>query len=84
MRGHVPDGGPMNESWMDHGNCVGKSPNIFFPSSGLGVERARKICHECTVQEACLAYALCNRIKHGVWGGRSERERRRLLRQAAA
>ncbi|MCY3634828.1 MAG: WhiB family transcriptional regulator [bacterium] len=69
---------------MDHGKCVGKSPSIFFPSSGLGVERARKICQECTVQEACLAYALCNRIKHGVWGGRSERERRRLLRQAAA
>lgn len=74
----------MNESWMDHGKCVGRSPDIFFPSSGMGVDRARKICRECDVQEACLEYALCNRIKHGVWGGRSERERRRLLRQAAA
>ena len=74
----------MRESWMAHGKCVGKSPNIFFPSSGLGVERAQKICQECAVQEACLAYALCNRIKHGVWGGQSERQRRRMLRQAAA
>lgn len=74
----------MSESWMDHGNCVGESPNLFFPSSGVGVEKARRICQECLVQEACLSYALGNRIKHGVWGGRSERERRRLLRQMAA
>lgn len=84
MRGHVQHGGPMNESWMAHGNCVGRSPDIFFPHDGVGVEIARKFCQECSVQEACLAYALCQRIKHGVWGGRSERQRRLLLRQAAA
>ena len=74
----------MSESWMAHGNCVGKPANIFFPSSGQGVDKARRICQECRVQEACLSYALGNRINHGVWGGRSERERRRLLRRVAA
>ncbi len=74
----------MNESWMAYGRCVEESPDIFFPSDGLGVEKAKKICQECLVKEACLAYALCNRIKHGVWGGSSERQRRRMLRQAAA
>ncbi|WP_420639669.1 WhiB family transcriptional regulator [Candidatus Poriferisocius sp.] len=74
----------MNESWMDHGKCVGLSPDIFFPSDGTGVEVARRICRQCLVQEACLAYALCHRIRHGVWGGRSERQRRRMLRRAAA
>ena len=74
----------MTESWMAYGKCVDESPDVFFPSDGLGVEKAKKICHECLVQEACLAYALCNRIKHGVWGGRSERQRRRMMRKAAA
>ena len=74
----------MSESWMVYAKCVGVSPEVFFPSDGLGVEKAKGICQECLVQEACLAYALCNRIKHGVWGGRSERQRRRMLRQTAA
>ncbi len=74
----------MSESWMAYGNCVDKSPDIFFPSDGVGVEKARKICRECMVQTDCLAYALDNEIKYGMWGGHSERQRRRLLRQAAA
>ncbi len=74
----------MSESWMAYGRCANESPDVFFPSDGLGVEKAKRICHQCLVQEACLAYALGNRIKHGVWGGSSERQRRRMLRQAAA
>jgi WhiB family redox-sensing transcriptional regulator len=42
---------------------------------------ARRICADCPVKDLCLEYALVNRIDHGVWGGCSERERRRLLRQ---
>ncbi|WP_419918371.1 WhiB family transcriptional regulator [Candidatus Poriferisocius sp.] len=74
----------MSRSWMAYGKCAGKSTRDFFPSTGLGVEKARKVCQECLVQEACLNYALSNRIRYGVWGGRSERERRRLLRRSAA
>lgn len=60
---------------------VVRSPGEFFPSDGVGVDKARKICAQCSVQEACLEYALKYRIDHGVWGGASERERRRILRR---
>ncbi|MCY4194239.1 MAG: WhiB family transcriptional regulator [bacterium] len=69
---------------MAYGRCADESPDVFFPSDGRGVEEAKSICRQCLVQEDCLAYALGHRIKYGVWGGRSERQRRRILRQAAA
>lgn len=72
--------------WMAEGNCNNHPPAVFFPSDGVGVEVAKKICGTCPVQESCLEYALANRIDHGVWGGTSERQRRRILksrRQAA-
>ena len=54
---------------------------MFFPSDGVGVEVARRICADCPVKEPCLEYALEHRIDHGVWGGCSERERRRILKR---
>ncbi len=71
----------MDTHWMAEGKCREVPPAVFFPSDGLGVQAAQKICAECPVSEACLEYALANRIDHGVWGGRSERERRRSLRR---
>ena len=65
---------------MLRGLCRERSPQEFFPSDGVGVEQARKICAECPVKDECLEYALTYRIDHGVWGGASERERRRILR----
>jgi len=67
--------------WMGEGNCRLYPPSTFFPSDGVGVDRARKICKGCPVLDACLEYALTERIEHGVWGGCSERERRRILKQ---
>lgn len=66
--------------WMDHGNCKDQPPSLFFPSDGVGVEVAKRICATCPVASQCLDYALDNRIDHGVWGGTSERQRRRLLK----
>jgi len=71
----------MDAEWMDKGLCKDVHPSVFFPSDGVGVEVARRICAECPVKALCLEYALQSRIDHGVWGGASERERRRLLRQ---
>jgi WhiB family transcriptional regulator, redox-sensing transcriptional regulator len=70
----------MDNEWMAEGNCADKPPGVFFPSDGVGVEIARRICSSCPVKQVCLEYALRNRIDHGVWGGTSERERRRILR----
>jgi WhiB family redox-sensing transcriptional regulator len=66
---------------MQQGKCRELPPETFFPSDGVGVEIARRICADCPVKEPCLEYALYNRIEHGVWGGASERERRRIARR---
>ena len=71
----------MDTVWMRRGNCRDEPAAMFFPSDGAGVEAARQLCATCPVKEPCLEYALRNRIDHGVWGGTSERERRRILRQ---
>lgn len=67
--------------WMLAARCRQRDPSTFFPSDGLGVEVAQRECAQCTVRLECLEYALTNRIDHGVWGGASERERRRILRR---
>jgi WhiB family redox-sensing transcriptional regulator len=70
----------MDTVWMSEGKCRDIPPATFFPSDGVGVDLARRICVDCKVKSLCLEYALANRIDHGVWGGTSERERRRILR----
>jgi WhiB family redox-sensing transcriptional regulator len=72
------------QTWMLDGLCRGREPSFFFPSDGVGVEHARKVCASCPVKMECLEYALRYRIEHGVWGGASERERRRILRSRRA
>lgn len=71
----------MDNEWMADGKCADRPPGLFFPSDGVGVEVAKRICAGCEVRAICLDYALRNRIDHGVWGGTSERERRRILRR---
>lgn len=71
----------MDTEWMAKGKCRDVPPATFFPNDGVGVEVARRICADCTVKAACLEYALAHRIDHGVWGGASERERRRIARR---
>ena len=72
---------PDEYAWMFHARCRGINPAEFFPSDGTGVETAQRVCAACPVRSECLEYALLNRIEHGVWGGASERERRRILRR---
>ncbi len=77
----LENGSPRDASWMHLGKCTEMDSNLFFPSDGAGVEVAKKICAECQVKAECLSYALANRIEHGVWGGTSERQRRRILKR---
>ena len=69
------------DAWMMRGNCTNTPPALFFPHDGVGVDHARRVCLGCPVLDTCLEYALENRIDHGVWGGTSERERKRILHQ---
>lgn len=71
----------MNLSWRQHAACRGIDPNIFYPVSDDDAEEAKGICAACPVRQACLEYALANRERDGVWGGATERERRRIVRQ---
>jgi WhiB family redox-sensing transcriptional regulator len=77
----IPEETPDEYAWMFHARCRGINPAEFFPSDGTGVETAQRVCAACPVTSECLEYALLNRIEHGVWGGASERERRRILRR---
>ena len=70
-----------NQSWRDHAACRGVDPGIFYPSSDEEADQAKAICEQCSVRQACLEHALLIREKEGVWGGATERERRRIIRQ---
>ena len=70
--------GEPAELWMRQANCRGVDPAAFFPSDVSGLETARRVCGGCSAKEECLEYALSNRLDHGVWGGTSEEERRKL------
>jgi len=69
--------------WRKHSACQGLDPQIFYPASDdeADAEPAKAVCAQCPVQEACLEHALGYREKDGIWGGYTERERRRLIRQ---
>lgn len=67
--------------WRMLGACRGLDAGIFYPDNDEEAAIAAEVCRECSVQRACLEYALTRREKAGVWGGATERERRRILRQ---
>ena len=69
--------------WMDLGNCLGVDPDLFFPDRGASTREAKAVCAGCVVREQCLEYALVGSEKFGIWGGLSERERRRIRRRRA-
>jgi WhiB family redox-sensing transcriptional regulator len=69
--------------WQDLANCLGVDPDLFFPERGASTREAKEVCKGCVVRGDCLEYALANGEKFGIWGGLSERERRRIRRQRA-
>jgi len=71
----------MNASWRQRAACRGVDPDIFYPVSDDDAEEAKAICASCPVRQSCLEYSLSAREREGVWGGLTERERRRIVRQ---
>lgn len=72
----------MSLHWVK-ANCLGINPDLFFPERGASTKEAKEVCMGCQMREECLEYALANGEKFGIWGGMSERERRRLRRARA-
>ena len=72
---------PSAASWRKRAACQGIDPEVFYPVSDEDAEEAKAICAVCPVRQACLEHALAHREREGVWGGATERERRRILRQ---
>src|SRR3954466_12359838 len=70
------------QSWQEQAPCAARHPQGFFPEKGGSTGEAKKICTGCEVKAQCLEYALSNDERFGIWGGLSERERRRLRRRA--
>lgn len=68
------------EEWQDRALCAQTDPEAFFPEKGGSTREAKKICLGCEVRSECLDYALVHDERFGIWGGLSERERRRLKR----
>lgn len=71
------------QGWQLQANCLGVDPDLFFPERGASTKEAKAVCRGCVVREDCLEYALANGEKFGIWGGLSERERRKIRRQRA-
>ncbi len=68
-------------TWRELGACRGLEPTIFYPDEDEDATDAKSVCAECRVRVTCLEFALNHREKQGVWGGATERERRRIIRQ---
>ena len=73
---------PEEAGWQERALCAQTDPEAFFPEKGGSTREAKRICTGCEVRAECLEYALAHDERFGIWGGMSERERRRLKRQA--
>lgn len=69
-------------AWQSDALCAQTDPEAFFPEKGGSTRDAKKICATCEVRAQCLEYALQNDERFGIWGGLSERERRKLRKHA--
>ena len=75
-------GGQEGELSQERSLCAQTDPEAFFPEKGGSTREAKKVCVGCEVRAECLEYALANDERFGIWGGLSERERRKLKKRA--
>ena len=69
------------DQWQDRALCAQTDPEAFFPEKGGSTREAKRVCRSCDVRTECLEFALENDERFGIWGGLSERERRRVKRE---
>ncbi|MEO6084190.1 MAG: WhiB family transcriptional regulator [Umezawaea sp.] len=70
------------QDWQERALCAQTDPEAFFPEKGGSTREAKRICLGCEVRSECLEYALAHDERFGIWGGLSERERRKLKKRA--
>ena len=70
-------------SWQDYSRCRGADADLFFPERGASTRKAKSICTACEVRVECLEFAIVSGEKFGIWGGLSERERRKIRKERA-
>ena len=75
LLGSVPE-------WQERALCAQTDPEAFFPEKGGSTREAKRICTRCEVRAECLEFALAHDERFGIWGGLSERERRKAKREA--
>jgi WhiB family redox-sensing transcriptional regulator len=68
-------------AWQERANCRGADPNLFFPGQGASTREAKAMCAACEVKDDCLEFAITEGERFGLWGGLSERERRKIRGQ---
>ncbi len=71
----------LDESWRQDALCAETDPEAFFPEKGGSTREAKRVCIGCSVRMECLEFALAGDERFGIWGGLSERERRRVRLQ---
>ena len=81
--GALPEDPSPPDFWQDRAACFGVDPDVFFPVSEEEAGPALTFCNSCLIKEECLAWALKNGERYGVWGGMTEQQRRRLARRVA-
>jgi WhiB family redox-sensing transcriptional regulator len=79
----LPEDPSPPDMWQDRAACFGIEPDVFFPTSEEEAGPALAYCTACGIRETCLAWALKNGARYGVWGGLTEQQRRRLHRYVA-
>ncbi|MCI1983847.1 MAG: WhiB family transcriptional regulator [Bifidobacteriaceae bacterium] len=75
--------GRDDTSWHHKALCAQTDPEAFFPEKGGSAAVAKAICAQCEVREQCLKWAIEQDERFGIWGGMSERERRRYKKNQA-
>jgi WhiB family redox-sensing transcriptional regulator len=80
---------PYQRNWQERAACRDEDPELFFPVSEMGpgarqVAQAKAVCARCPVRVECLEHALDTGLDHGIFGGTTDRERRKLFRRTRA
>jgi WhiB family transcriptional regulator, redox-sensing transcriptional regulator len=82
VNGELDGDGESELDWQERALCAQTDPEAFFPEKGGSTREAKRVCLTCDVRAECLEYALEHDERFGIWGGLSERERRKLKKRA--